>query len=185
GGQLTELPGRSLLVTQWGTGSAVDRAERAAQCALTLRAHLPNVSICVATGRGLIAARVVEGEIIDRGVRLLSRTRPGSIKLDEVSANVLEPRMEVQRQGNGGVLGGSRVEQGAPRLLGRPSTFVGRWRELSPLEGVLSGCVSEPVASAVLVIGPAGTGKSRLRREFLAKVRLLAGPVEIVTGAAD
>ena len=30
GGQLTELPGRSILVTQWGAGSAVDRAGRAA-----------------------------------------------------------------------------------------------------------------------------------------------------------
>jgi tetratricopeptide (TPR) repeat protein len=186
GGQLTELPGRSILVTQWGAGSAVDRAERAAQCALTLRTHLPDLSICVATGRGLTSARVVEGEIIDRGVRMLARTRPGAVKLDEVSAEMLEPRVRVVREGSGFVLGGDRVEQGAaPRLLGKPSAFLGRLRELSTLEGVLAGCISEPVASAVLVVGAAGTGKSRLRREFLDKVRLLNDRVEIVTGSAD
>src|SRR5262249_25337168 len=152
-------------VTQWGAGSAVDRAERAAQCALTLRGHLPDVSICVTTGRGLISARVVEGEIIDRGVRMLARTRPGAIKLDDVSAGMLEPRMQVLRQGNTSILGGDRIEQAAPRLLGKPSAFLGRLRELSTLEGVLAGCISEPVASAVLVVGAAGTGKSRLRRE--------------------
>jgi tetratricopeptide (TPR) repeat protein len=186
GGQLTELPGRSLLVTQWGAGSAVDRAERAAQCALTLRAHLPEVSICVATGRGLVSARVVEGEIIDRGVRMLARTRPGAIKLDEVSAGMLDPRIQVVRQGSSFSLGVDRIEQGgSPRLLGKPSAFLGRSRELSTLEGVLAGCISEPVASAVLVIGAAGTGKSRLRREFLEKVRLHDQPVELVTGGAD
>jgi len=185
GGQLTELPGRSLIVTQWGAGSAVDRAERAAQCALTLRAHLPEVSICVATGRGLVSARVVEGEIIDRGVRMLQRTRPGAIKLDDVSAGMLEARVQVVRQGGSLVLGSDRIQQGArPRLLGKPSTFLGRTRELSTLESVLTGCVSEPVASAVLVIGPAGTGKSRLRLEFLEKVQLRE-PVEIVCGWAD
>ncbi len=185
GGQLTELPGRSLIVTQWGAGSAVDRAERAAQCALTLRAHLPDVSVCVATGRGLVSARVVEGGIIDRGVRMLQRTRPGAIKLDDVSAGMLEARVQVVGQPGGLVLGGDRIEQGAkPRLLGKPTTFLGRTRELSTLESVLTGCVSEPVASAVLVIGAAGTGKSRLRQEFLEKVQLRE-PVEIVCGWAD
>jgi tetratricopeptide (TPR) repeat protein len=186
GGQLTELPGRSLLVTQWGAGGAVDRAERAAQCALTLRAHLPELSICVATGRGLTSARVVEGEIIDRGVRMLARTKPGAIKLDDVSAGMLETRVRVLREGQGFTLAGDRVEPGEePRLLGKPSAFLGRVRELATLDGVLSGCISEPVASAVLVVGAAGTGKSRLRREFLAKVRAAGERVEIITGAAD
>jgi tetratricopeptide (TPR) repeat protein len=186
GGHLTELPGRSLLVTQWGAGGAVDRAERAAQCALMLRAHLPDLAICVATGRGLISARVIEGEIIDRGVRMLTRTRPGLIRLDDTSANMLSPRVEVVRQGNGFALAGNRIERhSAPQLLGRPSAFLGRSRELSTLEGVLSGCIAEPVASAVLVIGPAGSGKSRLRREFLEKVRARSDAVEIITGGAD
>src|SRR6185312_1850872 len=111
GGQLMELPGRSLVVTQWGAGGAVDRAERAAQCALTLRAHLPGASICVATGRGLVSARVVEGEIIDRGARMLARTQPGGIELDETTAGMIEARVEVIRRGGRFVLGGDRIEQ--------------------------------------------------------------------------
>jgi tetratricopeptide (TPR) repeat protein len=185
GGRLMELPGGSLIVTQWGAGGAVDRAERAAQCALTLRAHLPEVSICVATGRGLVSARVVEGEIIDRGVRMLRRTR-GAIKLDDVSARMLETRIQVIRDGTSFLLQGDRVEQvSTPLLLGKPTAFQGRTRELLTLEGVLAGCIEEPVASAVLVTGPAGAGKSRLRREFLEKVRLRPERVEILNGSAD
>ena len=67
-------PGRWRYARQWASDVHRTRQrvkqERAAQCALTLRAHLPELSICVATGRGLTAARVVEGEIIDRGVRI-------------------------------------------------------------------------------------------------------------------
>ena len=186
GGQLMELPGRSLVVTQWGAGGAMDRAERAAQCALTLRAHLPDASICVATGRGLVSARVVEGEIIDRGARMLQRVRPGGIELDETTSGMIEARVEVIRRGGRFLLGGDRIEQAAPpRLLGKLTAFQGRTRELSSLEGVLSGCIGEPVASAVLVIGAAGTGKSRLRREFLEKVRDRRERVEVLGGSAD
>jgi tetratricopeptide (TPR) repeat protein len=186
GGRLTELPDRSLIITQWGAGGAVDRAERAAQCAVTLRAYLPDVSICVATGRGLVSARVVEGEIIDRGVRMLRGTRRGAIKLDDVSGGMLGTRIQVVRKGSGYVLRGERVEQAAtPLLLGKPTALLGRTRELSTLEAVLTGCVTEPVASAVLVTGAAGTGKSRLRREFVEKVRLRGEPLEIINGWAD
>jgi tetratricopeptide (TPR) repeat protein len=186
GGHVTELPGRSLVVTQWGGGSAVDRAERAAQCALTLRAHMPGVAICVATGRGQVSARVVEGEVLDRGVRMLRRTRPDAIKLDDVSAGMIESRVRVIRERGGFVLGSDRIEQGAPpRLLGKPTVFQGRTRELSSLEAVLAGCIGEPVASAVLVVGTAGTGKSRLRREFLDKARARPEQVEVLSAWAD
>ena len=58
-------------------------------------------------------------------------------------------------------------------LLGKPTPCVGRDKELGLLEGTLRECVSDSVARAVVVTGPAGQGKSRLRREFERKAREL------------
>src|SRR5262249_2819957 len=47
GGHLSVLTDGSMLVTIWGTGSVVDRVERAARCALALRARFAGIPICV------------------------------------------------------------------------------------------------------------------------------------------
>src|SRR5262249_9727663 len=49
--------------------------------------------------------------------------------------------------------------------------FVGREKELGLLELTLRECVRESVARAVLVTGPPGQGKSRLRYELVQRVQ--------------
>src|SRR5262249_12233622 len=53
--------------------------------------------------------------------------------------------------------------------------FVGREREIAALSALLEECVAEPRARAVLVTGPAGVGKSRLRQAFLSSARQKEG----------
>jgi eukaryotic-like serine/threonine-protein kinase len=79
------------------------------------------------------------------------------------------------------VLRGERdlIQATTRTLMGRPTTFVGRDRELLTLEAVFAECQSELVAQAVLVTGPAGVGKSRLRYEFLRRLRERHEPVEV------
>ncbi len=58
----------------------------------------------------------------------------------------------------------------APRLLmGRPTPYVGRDRELRLLDEVLDECINEGVSRTVLVTGHPGIGKSRLAGEWLAR----------------
>src|SRR4029077_18894569 len=45
--------------------------------------------------------------------------------------------------------------------------------------------VEESVARAVLVTGAAGMGKTRLRREFLRRIRRRSADVEVLVGRAD
>lgn len=52
-------------------------------------------------------------------------------------------------------------------LLGRETPFVGRRRELAMLIGTVEECLDERVGRLVLISGPPGSGKSRLRHEFL------------------
>jgi tetratricopeptide (TPR) repeat protein/predicted Ser/Thr protein kinase len=189
GGDVHGLSGGSLLVTFWGIESAGDRAARAARCALAMEDRFPTLPVCVVTGRGLFSARVVEGEMIERGVRVLGRARPGAVRVDEITAGILRARFEIEAaEGPPGLEPGyllrreHPLEQGPPSLLGQATPWVGRAREISMLEGVLAGTISEPVASAVLVVGEPGLGKSRLRRELLETLRERDDKIEILSG---
>ncbi|AUX48651.1 protein kinase [Sorangium cellulosum] len=187
GAHITEISRGSLVAILAGAGSAVDRAERAARCALALRARFPGIPLAVATGRGVSSAKLIEGDVIDRGVRALRAAQVGIVRLDDVTASIVGGRLKVEADEKGPFLTASEAaaDESTPVLLGKPSVWVGRSRELSMLEGVFSGCVSESLASAVLVIGPPGAGKSRLRLEFLTRVRRQFGPVEILSGRAE
>ncbi|WP_234023850.1 serine/threonine-protein kinase PknK [Sorangium cellulosum] len=194
GGRLTQLAPGVEIVVMSGPGSAVDRAERAAQLALALRAELPLAPLCVVTGRGVVSAGLVAGDVVDRGVAALRGARAASttaVRLDAATAGMLGPRFEVARGAEGApgetlVLAGERAgDEIAPALLGKSTPCVGRARELSMLHGVLSGCISDSLASAVLVLGPPGAGKSRLRLELCAALRQRDEPIEILWGRAD
>ncbi|MFO0590189.1 MAG: protein kinase [Polyangiaceae bacterium] len=190
GATLVELGPGSLVAVVSGPGSAVDRAERAAQCALALRTRYPKLPVCVSTGRGISSARFIEGTVIDRGVRTLRSTEQGAVQIDDVTARMLGPRFAIARRPDGVYLAGeASFEHDAPMLLGKPSPWVGRSREMRTLEGVFEGCVQESLASAVLVVGPPGSGKSRLCRELLGRLTTAAREgdraVTVLTGRAS
>ncbi|WP_437718424.1 protein kinase [Sorangium sp. So ce448] len=198
GGRLTQLVPGVEIVMMSGPGSAVDRAERAAQCALALRTELPAAPLCVITGRGVFSAGLAEGDVIDRGLAelraaldQLEQREVRAVRIDGATADMLGPRFIVAHaapSAPGGPLflyGERAVDEIAPALLGKRTPCVGRARELSMLHGVLAGCISESLASAVLVLGPPGAGKSRLRLELFAALRQRDEPIEILWGRAD
>ncbi|WP_437675839.1 protein kinase domain-containing protein [Sorangium sp. So ce131] len=166
-----------------GSASATDLAVLVARCALSLRAALPDVPVVLATGRCVLEPWPPAGEVIDRAVNLLraeapasegasAARRPRPIRLDEVTAGLLDPRFELGGEPGAPELSRERDPEDATRkLLGKPTPCVGRQRELSVLEGFWSECVSESVARVVLVTGPPGMGKSRLRSEFVSGLR--------------
>jgi tetratricopeptide (TPR) repeat protein len=184
GGRLDVLADGAMVATMVGAGSAVDRAIRACRCALGLRDRLGPVGLSVVTGRGVVSARSVEGSVIDRGAEALAAAAPGTIRVDAATAEMVEQRFGVDPEGDAFILRGERGQPAPPLLLGKPSAFVGRSRELALLESVLSGCIEERAAGAVVVTGEAGTGKSRLAAELLARVRRGAEPATVLVGHA-
>ena len=172
GAVLEQLADGSLVVTLEGKGAATDQAARAARCALALRPLLPDVSLALATGRGMVALRFPVGEAIDAAARLLDEVAGApALRIDETTAGLLDARFEIGGDRHGLELLGERDDvDDARTLLGKRTPFVGRERELAFLVGLYQECAGEPRARPVLVTGPAGSGKSRLAQEL--RVRL-------------
>jgi hypothetical protein len=80
----------------------------------------------------------------------------------------------MERPATGLLLLGERAAEGERTLLGRPTPFVGRERELATLEAIFDEARSEHVAQAVVITAPAGVGKSRLGLEIVRKLRARA-----------
>jgi eukaryotic-like serine/threonine-protein kinase len=160
------LDGSQILVFD-AHANALDQALSCARLALSLGTSAP---IAVCTGKARVGdGGPLLGELLESGVELLLKTAPGSIRLDDDSAALLTARFEL---GPEQTLLRERSAGEAPRtLLGHPTRFVGRDRELAQLTLVFEECVEERVARAVLVSAPAGAGKSRLRHELIESLR--------------
>jgi tetratricopeptide (TPR) repeat protein len=166
-------------------GEARDQAFRAASCALALRRAVGESAAALATGRVVFDGHAPVGEAIERAAQLLRRG--DGVWVDDVTAGLLGGRFDVERVEDGRLL--LRAERDEPRgSLPPPSRswpFCGRERELGYLEAVFAQCRTEKVARAVLVTAPAGTGKSRLRSELLARLESCGEYVEVLMGQGD
>ncbi len=187
-GRLETLAAGLLAVTLTRTSGATDGASQAARCALALRAVLPHAAMSLATGRGLVDRSMPVGDAIDRAAELLrvgGGERKG-IRLDEVTAGLLNPRFEVDGDRHGLILRGERdLAEAARTLLGKPTPFVGRDRELDEILGLVRSSFEESRPAIALVLGPPGAGKSRLRHELTARIRAEHGAATLWIGRGD
>ncbi|MDI1451834.1 serine/threonine-protein kinase [Polyangium sp. 6x1] len=175
----------SMLAVFMNATSASDVAARAARCALELRAHVPDASIAIATGLGEVEEMLPVGQVIDRAAALL-RAAGRRVLVDDVTAGLFDARLVVVRGPDGLELRSEEeISTTARTLLGKPSPFVGRGRELRALLDLLDECVGEGVARVVLVTGPPGIGKSRLRQEFVRTVGRYYPTVDVWIGRGD
>ncbi|WP_437284520.1 protein kinase domain-containing protein [Sorangium sp. So ce406] len=189
GGRLELLRSQWLLIALSGAETPTDLAARAAHCAFALRAELGDAPMSIAMGLAEVAGRLPVGALIDRVVQLFpqqGRATGSSILLDSTTAGLLASRFDTTQEPDGYWLRGPREEPVAvPRLLGKPTPCVGRDRELSQLSTEWRHCVDEPAATAVVVVGAPGLGKSRLAWEFLRGLAEQREAAEIWTGRAD
>jgi len=201
GAQLETLPNGMIVSTLAGRVSATDQAVRAARCAFAMRLAAPRVALVLVTGRAVLEDGLPMGDAVDRAVEMLRHdgerdTREGvasatsgaamPVRVDEVTAGLLDGRFLVRRDENGLTLMGERNTQDAARmLLGKPTPCVSRERELVEIEGVFAECVADDVARAVIVKAAAGVGKSRLRYETVRAIKGRSESVEVWLAAGD
>jgi eukaryotic-like serine/threonine-protein kinase len=164
-----------------------DQVTRAARCALALAPHLPDAMLAIATTHVASRGDPAGSGVIQRVEPLLSGeplVGPG-VRLDDVTAGLLDATFAVtERDGATFLVGRSVTRAAARRVLGRVIPCVGRDKELRLLDAVLDECVDDSVARGVLVLGPSGIGKSRLRDEALDRFRSSSG-ARVLRVAAD
>ncbi len=199
GGSPDFLANGTLVVTVLPLDSAQDQATVAARAALLIKERWPEATVSMATGRGAIAGRTAVGEVVELAARSLkNRNYPSDGKpttgvlLDPLSAKLLVGRFMQTPLPSGALLIAEEKEADASRLLlGKPTPCVGRDMELSILDTRLCTCIEDGEAAAILVTGLPGSGKSRLRHEFLRRLgqrdsqwTLLAGKGELMEAGA-
>src|SRR5262249_47050993 len=148
--------------------------------------------IAIAVGRSEATGHVPIGEAIDRATKLLRPAGPGlimtgpdgapPIRIDDVTAGLLDARFAVAGDTAGLCLLGVREHEAPRTLLGRPTPCVGREAELDRLTALFAASVKEPRAQVALVTAPPGVGKSRLRQEFVRRIREQHPGVEVWMG---
>ncbi|MCG8421928.1 MAG: protein kinase [Proteobacteria bacterium] len=83
--------------------------------------------------------------------------------------------------------GAARPRQPAPAIgtAVRFASFLGRDRELAELESLFDRCVTDRTSQLVLVSGPCGAGKSRLRYELTRRLSQRAHPPAVWVTAGE
>jgi len=163
--------------------TASEQALAAARCALAIQELLPAVSIAVCTGRAVVDRKLPLGDLIERGARLVSESPPGLVQVDEDSGALLDTRFEIRPEG---ILERERTSGETPRtVLGQVTPFVGRERELERITRLCRDSVEDSAARAVLVVGPAGAGKSRFRYELLQRLPAFDAALTVLTAEGD
>jgi tetratricopeptide (TPR) repeat protein len=174
GARVEELANGAVVAMVTGAGSATDLAALAARCALGIRAALfEGDSVALVTGRGEDRAQSTLGEVLERAASLLdTAAAPEGVRIDPVTRALLDVRFEVTEQaGMLGLAAEREIGTGARKLLGKPSPYVGRDRELRGLLQLVEASFEDGQAAVALVTAAAGMGKSRLRHELLSTLK--------------
>jgi tetratricopeptide (TPR) repeat protein len=193
GGWAERLVDGTLVVTLPGRGPLLDQVAQSARCALSVRAAMPRHPMVMATGRADLSGGFPVGDVLDRGVRLLSaeldrgRQRQG-IVIDEVTAGLLDRRFVVTGASPGLELTAERDARdgrGETLFLGKPQPCVGRTRETARLVGLFEAVANDHSAQAVIVTAASGMGKTRLRRELCRKLESRHPAPTIIVARGD
>ncbi len=164
--------GKDTLVAHLGARRA-SGTEASAALDLGRRLARAAAQVGVASGRAQVAQvkdgelRPV-GEVVDRASSLAREASPGMVLADTTTAELGRGRYEFLSRDDGSAVVGEATRAGRERVGGAP--FVGRDAELRQMLSAFERCRRDDRPAIVTVTGSPGIGKSRLRREFLARI---------------
>ena len=134
----------------------------------------------VVVGDAVHGQEIVVGDAVNVAARLEQAAGPGEVLIGEQTwrlvrdAATVEPVAPLAMKGKSDPVGAFRLLGVRPDMLGHArhleAAMVGRTVELGLLDTALGTAEAERSCHLVLVLGPAGMGKSRLVQEFLATV---------------
>ncbi|MEZ4224377.1 MAG: protein kinase [Polyangiaceae bacterium] len=109
------------------------------------------------------------GEVVDRASALAREASPGMVLADVTTSELGRGRYEFKTRDDGAAVVGEQVRgPRAERVGGAP--FVGREAEVAQVVNAFERVCSDATPVLVSITGPPGIGKTRLRREVIARL---------------
>jgi tetratricopeptide (TPR) repeat protein len=181
--------GSDALVAHLGARRAVGSE---AAVALELGRRLARAGACVgiASGRARLSLRADTGElrpvgeVVDRAAALAREASSGAVLADVTTSELGRGRYEFRARDDGSaVVGEAMRARRGERAGGAP--FVGRDAELAQVLGAFERSRTDGSPILVSITGPPGIGKSRLRREVMARMGAQANAPLVVLQRSD
>ena len=185
--KLYELPGSALLILVQGRGNPMETASRAARLALVLSRLMPSARAAIVADRGEAIDQLPVGTMLDNVFRLVDlpaplseNNEPAAIRIDEATSGLLDERFDkISRLGETFLRG---EQETVPKSI---KPYVGRDEDLATVRRRLEHAWERKSPVAVIVLGEAGAGKSRLRHELAQTFREQRSDVQVVVGRGD
>lgn len=119
------------------------------------------------------------GEVVDRASALARDATPGTVLVDTTTSELGRGRYEFRSRDDGSAIVGEPLRgPRGDRMGGAP--FVGRDAELAQVVSAFERASGDHTPILVTITGPPGIGKSRLRREVLARLAARADAPRVV-----
>lgn len=188
------LAGGGVVIMFDGLGNASDGVAVAARSALRLKTMLPSEVVVLFTGRSMATNPLVVGELIDRTASLaqtmsvisLPHRLTTGVLIDESTRALLGGRFVVVEGAGHWILQNERAYDYLKRsVLGRPIPCVGRERDLRSMLEFIHDGFEQPAARAIVLVGPPGIGKSRLRLEVVDRLSADVRNLFLLHGRGD
>jgi tetratricopeptide (TPR) repeat protein len=164
-------------------GPVVDRAADLLASASVAASSVAASSVAASSSASAAASSAASGALSSAA----SVAPSSGVHIDAVTRALLDDRFEVAEGGGRLLLTAEReIAGGARTLLGRPSPYVGRERELRVLLDLVTATFEgERSAQAAIVTAAAGMGKTRLRHELVKRLREARPDMALGVGRAD
>jgi hypothetical protein len=139
--------------------------------------------VVMTTGSTTAGARLPVGEAIDRAIGVVRTPQAArGVAVDDATAALIGARFHVD---GGRIIEERTILDPTRRLLGRPTSCVGRERELAILDATFAEVATGGEPRVLLVTADAGAGKSRLQHEFERRLRVGSPDAGLLTSRGD
>ncbi len=166
GADATELGGDAI-IAHLGVAKALGN-EASQAIELGMRIAKMDAKVGIATGRTRVDGVRPTGETVDRAAALARDAERGQLLVDPTTSELSRGRFEFQQRADGTSIVGEPLEAPAEILGGAP--FVGREPEFAQLFSAFERSGEDRVPIVATISGASGLGKTRLRRELLARI---------------